>query len=1120
MKNHKLLNNLLGWLTFTIAAVTYTMTIEPTASFWDCGEFISTSYKLLVGHPPGAPVFMIIGRFFTLFAPDTDSVAYMVNLMSGLASAFTILFLFWTITHLGRRFFMNQENKTWRSWAVLGAGLVGALAYTFSDTFWFSAVEGEVYAMSSLFTAVVFWAILKWEDVADDKYANRWLILIAYLMGLSIGVHLLNLLAIPAIVMVYYYKKFDVTQKGIASALGISAALLAGILYGIIPYTVKIASWFELLFVNSFGAPFNTGIAIYLILLVSALVFGIWYTHKHQKIILNTLLLGSTVILIGYSSFAMIVIRSYANPTMDQNSPEDVFSMMGYLNREQYGDRPLFTGQYYNSPIDRKKSSSKKGAPIRIKKDGEYKTVDYKPHYVFDSNTTTIFPRMYSREGRHISQYKYWGGGEPKGRRVQIEDQETGEMRTITLPSFGQNLSFFFNYQIKHMYFRYFMWNFAGRQNDMQGNGEIHKGNWLSGISFLDNMRLGDQSKLPDLYNENRAHNKYYLLPLLLGLAGLLFQYQQGKRGKQGFWIVMLLFLLTGLAIVLYLNQTPLQPRERDYAYAGSFYAFAIWIGLGVLAVAEGLRKIMPAKAAAIGATAITLVLVPGIMLSENWDDHNRSHRFVARDLAFNYLDTCDENAIIFTNGDNDTFPLWYAQEVEGYRTDVRVCNLSYLQTDWYIDQMGRKAYESDPLPFSLTHDQYVTGTRDVVHLLPRIQGRVDLKEAIRFVASNNPKTKEIPGYPGRIDHMPSRSFSIPVDSLKAVQTGVVSEDAAHLIVPQVNIDFNKEYILKNELMILDMLSNNDWNRPIYFAVTVGQDNYANLEDYFQLEGFAYKVVPIKTNSADGQFGRVASDKMYDKFKNTFRWGGFDDPRVYLDENHQRMAMNIRNNMSRLANTLLDEGKKDKAIEILDMALTKMPVEKVPHNYFSIFLAEGYYKADEHEKGDDILRLFGHQSYQEINFFSSLPTSKQNNVGDDFQRSLAIYTEIANMTVRYNRHKLREDLSKDLSKLAPDVLPDNLLSVFAAEGFYLEGKPLVADQLLENLALISSQTINYYMTLPLEEKNRFEYQYRQSMLFNHEIDKLMAKYNRNELMKKLRGEELNQLNDIKELSIE
>ncbi len=1012
MKNHKLLNNLFGWLTFLIAAVTYTMSIEPTASFWDCGEFISTSYKLLVGHPPGAPFFMIVGRFFSLFAPSPGSVAVMINIMSALASAFTIMFLFWTITHLGRKIFMNENNETWRSWAVIASGFIGALAYTFSDTFWFSAVEGEVYAMSSLFTALVFWAILKWEDVADEKYANRWLILIAYLMGLSIGVHLLNLLAIPAIVMVYYFKKFEVNRNGILKALGISGVLLVGVLYGIIPYIVKIASWFELLFVNEMGMPFNTGTAVYFLLLLGGLVYGIHYTHKKQKVIANTIILGVTVILIGYSSFAMIVIRSYANPTMDQNSPEDVFAMMGYLNREQYGDRPLFVGQYYNSPIDRAKSQAEEGEPVRIKKDGKYKIVDHKPKYVFNDKTTTIFPRMYSREGRHVEQYKAWAG-DSKSNKVSVINEETGQTESVALPTFGENLRFFFVYQVNYMYFRYFMWNFAGRQNDIQGNGEPHKGNWISGISFFDNWRLGDQDKLPDMYKNNPGRNKYYMLPLLLGILGLLFQYNSGKKGKQGFWIVMLLFFLTGLAIVIYLNQTPLQPRERDYAYAGSFYAFAIWIGLGLLYIIETLRKILPEKVAVIVAGTITLIMVPGIMLAENWDDHNRSHRYVARDIAFNYLDSCEENAIIFTNGDNDTFPLWYAQEVEGYRTDVRVCNLSYLQTDWYIDQMKRKAYKSDPMPFSLTHDQYVTGTRDVVHMLPRVNGRVDMREGIKFVASDNPKTKEIPGYQGKVEYLPSKKFYVPIDSLKAIQTGLVKDQDADLIAKELDIDINKDYILKNELMIYDLVSNNDWNRPIYFAVTVGQDNYANLEDYFQLEGFAYRLVPIKTQSSNGQFGRVDTEKMYDRFMNQFRWGGFEDSRVYLDENHQRMAMNIRNNMSRLANALLEEGKTKKAVNILDLANEKLPSERVPHNYFSIYLAEGYYKAKEDAKGDLILTDLANQCIQEINYFSSLEPALQNTVSMDMQRSMAIYLELAKTADKFGRKDLMDQFEKD-----------------------------------------------------------------------------------------------------------
>ncbi|MCW3806087.1 glycosyltransferase family 117 protein [Plebeiibacterium marinum] len=1105
MKNYKLLNNAFGWLSFLIAAITYTMTIEPTASFWDCGEFISTSYKLLVGHPPGAPVFMILGRFFSLFAPEPGSVAFMINLMSALSSAFTILFLFWTITHLGKKIFMDEKSEEWRSWAVVGAGFVGALAYTFSDTFWFSAVEGEVYAMSSLFTAMVFWAILKWEDVADEPYSNRWLILIAYLMGLSIGVHLLNLLAIPAIVLVYYFKKFEVNRNGLLAALGISAVILLGILYGIIPYTVKAASWFELLFVNNFGMPFNTGVAVYIILLIGGLIIGIWYTHKHKHVIVNTIILGVTVILIGYSSFAMIVIRSYAQPTMDQNSPEDVFSLMGYLNREQYGDRPLFYGEYYNSEIDFKASQAKEGDPIRIKKDGEYKTVDHKPEYVFKDQTLTLFPRMYSRDPRHIDQYKSWAG-KSKGKSVRVMDEETGENKTITMPTFADNLAFFFNYQINHMYVRYFMWNFVGRQNDIQGNGEVTKGNWISGIPFIDNARLGDQSKLPDTYKNNKARNKYYFLPFLLGLMGLLFQYQAGRKGKEGFWIVMLLFFLTGLAIVLYLNQTPLQPRERDYAYAGSFYAFAIWIGLGVLAIVDLLNKYIPGKAAAISATLVTLFCVPVLMASQNWDDHNRSNRNVARDLAFNYLDTCDENAVIFTNGDNDTFPLWYAQEVEGYRLDVRVCNLSYLQTDWYIDQMKRKAYDSDPLPFSLEHDQYVTGTRDVAHIVELIKDRVDLKEAINFLASDNPKTKQIPGYQGTHEFLPAKRFKVPVDSLKMIQTGVVSTDDADLIVPQINIDINKSRVLKNEIMILDLLSNNDWNRPIYFAVTVGRDNYASLEDYFQLEGFAYKVVPIRTNNADGQIGRVDTEKMYDKFKNKFRWGGFDNPDVYLDENHQRMAMNIRNNMSRLASALLDEGKTDKAVDVLDMALTKLPVSKVPHNYFSIFLAEGYYKADKRAKAEEILKQFGEQTMQEMKFYSALSPAKRNTVGSDSNNSILLYAEIVKMATQYNSEKLREELNQQLTDLPMGTLPDNILSIYLAEGLYLKGEKQVADQLIESMYKTADQIIGYYNQMPAAQKKGFDYQYRQGLMWMMEIQRILDKFDRDDLSAKLNGD--------------
>ncbi len=1014
MKQYTRLNLILGWLTFFISAAVYTMTIEPTASFWDCGEFISTSYKLLVGHPPGAPFFMIVGRFFSLFAPDPASVAFMINMMSALASALTIMFLFWTITHLAKRIFITEEEPPiWRTWSVMGAGLVGALAYTFSDTFWFSAVEGEVYAMSSLFTAVVFWAILKWENVAGQPYSNRWLILIAYLMGLSIGVHLLNLLAIPAIVMVYYFKMFEVNRNNTLKALALSAVILGGILYGIIPGVVKVASWFELAFVNGFGLPFNSGAIFYMILLAVVLVASLLITYKKRMVIANTIILAVTVIMIGYSSFAMIVIRSFANPPMDQNSPEDVFSLMSYLNREQYGDRPLFFGQNYNSPLDREAMRNEEGAPVRIKKDGEYKTVDHRPEYVFDARTTTLFPRMYSREGRHISEYKKWTN--LKGKRVTIED-ETGRPGTLMVPTMWENFKFFVNYQVNHMYFRYFMWNFSGRQNDIQGNGEVHKGNWISGIKILDESRLGKEELLPDIYKNNPARNKYYMLPLILGLAGLFFQYNAGKNGKQGFWIVMLLFFLTGLAIVLYLNQTPLQPRERDYAYAGSFYAFAIWIGLGVLAIVNGIKRFMPGSVAASLATGLSLVLVPGIMANENWDDHNRSERYVARDLAHNYLNSCAPNAILFTNGDNDTFPLWYAQEVEGIRTDVRVCNLSYLQTDWYIDQMKRKAYKSDPMPFSLEHDQYVTGSRDVVYLIDRIKGAVDLKEAVKFVASDNPKTKQVPEYAGYIEYLPSKQFTLSADSLKVLQRGIVSEDAAHLITKNLDINLQKDMILKNELMILDLLSTNDWERPIYFAVTVGSDNYVSLQDYFQLEGFAYQVVPIKTVTNDGQYGRVDTEKMYKHVMDDFKWGGFDNPNVYLDENHQRMATNIRNNLSRLATSLIDEGKNNKARNVLDKSMEVLSSDRIPHNYFSIFLSEGYFRIGEFDKGDEILKELAADRLKEIEYFNSLPNFKRATAGRDPETAMAIYMEIVKMAQRYNREDLMKLLEADYEK--------------------------------------------------------------------------------------------------------
>ncbi len=1008
MKNFKQLNNIVGWLTFLVAAITYLLTIEPTASFWDCPEFITTSYKLEVGHPPGAPFFMILGRFFTLFGGSPSNVAVMINSMSALASAFTILFLFWTITHIARKLIKAEgEYTTGQLIAILGSGVVGALAYTFSDTFWFSAVEGEVYASSSLFTAMVFWAILKWENEADEPHANRWIILIAYLMGLSIGVHLLNLLAIPAIVFVYYFRKYPTTRKGILISLAASILILGVVMYGIIPGVVTAATWFELMFVNGLGLPFNSGAVIYAFLLIGALVYGVLLTVKKKLVLWNTVLLGIIVILIGYSSFAMIVIRSSANPPMDQNSPDNVFSLLGYLNREQYGDRPLVFGQYYNTPLEKYVDDK----PYYIEKNGKYVVADMRQKPVFDSNLSTIFPRMYSRENEHIEAYKQWA--DVKGRKVSITDED-GESKTIEVPTFGENLTFFFRYQVGHMYFRYFMWNFSGRQSDIQGNGEISNGNWITGINFIDSIRLGDQKNLPQEFKTNKGHNAYYMLPFLLGIIGIVFMYNRGVQGKKDLWTVFLLFFMTGLAIVIYLNQTPLQPRERDYAYAGSFYAYAIWIGIGVLGVYEALKKFLSDTNAAGVASGLTLVLVPMIMAAQNWDDHDRSGRYTCRDFGANYLNTCAPNAVIFTNGDNDTFPLWYNQEVEGVRRDIRVCNLSYFQTDWYIDQMKSKAYESAPLPISFEHDSYVQGKRDIVYLMedPRLKGAVELKQALEFVKDDNPRTK-LEQAEGAA-YIPSKKLFMVIDKEAVKRYKAVPEKDYDKIADTLTIDFgNRHYITKDELMVLDMIAHNNWERPLYFAITVGRDKYINLQDYFQLEGFAYRLVPIKTASSDGglNVGCVDSKAMYDNVMNKFKWGNMNSPKVYIDENNSRMMMNIRNTFNRLAEQLNTEGQPEKAIQVLDKGVDLIPHKVVPYNYFSMLMAETYFKAGSPEKGKAIVNTIMTDYKEQLDYFFKLNRPMRASVDDEIQRILYFMREMGALCARQKQADLGKEVT-------------------------------------------------------------------------------------------------------------
>jgi len=1006
MKTFKFRNNITGWIIFLIALVVYLLTIEPTTSFWDCGEFISSAYKLEVGHPPGAPFFMLLARFFSLFAgSNATNVAAMINSLSALVSAFTILFLFWTITHLAGKFFKNNGGKSKSvHFLILGSGIVGALAYTFSDTFWFSAVEGEVYATSSLFTAVVFWAILKWENVADEKYANRWLILICYLMGLSIGVHLLNLLALPAIVFVYYFRKYKPSKKGIITAGLVAIVLLGSIMYIIIPGVVRLATIFELLCVNVLSLPYHSGAIVYVIILITLIAWSIRYTVKKQKAILNTVITGITVILIGYSSYALILIRSDANPPMDQSNPDNLFSLLSYLNREQYGSRPLIYGQYYSAPL----RDIKDGKRLYARKDGKYIVTMRKPEYVYDSRFTTLFPRMYSREDKHIQAYKEWA--EIKGVNITLRDGQ-GESRQVTKPTFAENLKFFFSYQLGYMYFRYFMWNFAGRQNDIQGHGSILKGNWLSGINFLDDWRLGDQENIPGHLKNNPARNRYYFLPLILGLLGLIFHY---RRDKKNFWVIMLLFFFTGIAIVIYLNQTPHQPRERDYAYAGSFYAFSIWIGLGVYAIATYMNKILPYRLSVGISILAGFIFVPLLMAFENRDDHDRSGRYTARDFAGNYLNSCAPDAILFTNGDNDTFPLWYAQEVEGIRTDVRVVNLSYLGGDWYIDQMKIKAYESDPVPFSLSKDKYIQGTRDVVLFNEKINGYYDLKELIDFVASDARKTKTPSPFARDelLDFFPTKKFLLKIDSANVLNNGTVPARLAGKILKEMKWEYPSELVYKNDLMVLDLLANNNWNRPIYIAITVPGSAYMGLKDFFQVEGLAYRIVPVKVDEVDGFYGRIESEIMYDNLMNKFKWGGATDPEVYLDENNKRMLSNFRSSFTRLAFKLIKEEKNDSARKVIERSMELFPNERVPYGYFSVQIPEVFYRLGNIEEANKITNEIADMYISELGYYFSLEMKFSKTLQSEKQLGLQILQELIQLTELFQQNELNDQLKE------------------------------------------------------------------------------------------------------------
>jgi hypothetical protein len=1008
MKSFKQYNNLIGWLVFIVAAVVYLLTMESSASFWDCSERIVAAYKLEVPHPPGAPFFMLMGNFFTLFAfGDVTKVAIMMNSMSALAASFTILFLFWSITHISRKLVLknNEEPTLGQTIAILGSGAIGALAFTFTDSFWFVAVEAEAYATSSMFTALVFWAILKWENVADQPHSNRWLVLIAYIMGLSIGVHLLNLLTIPALVFIYYFKKYDVTRWGFVAAIGASVALLGSIMYIIIPGLVTVATLFELLFVNSFKMPYNSGVIVFVIAAIALFAYLLWYTAKNKKVLLHTIILGVAVISIGYSSYSLLIVRASANTPMNQNSPSSVFTLLHYLNREQYGDRPLVKGQYYNAPV-----AGSKEKFTYIRKDGKYERAWLKTQYEFDEKFETVFPRMWSWREDHVNEYKKWGN--VKGRTIRTTNS-MGEPEVKQIPTFGENLRFFFSYQVSHMYWRYFMWNFIGRQNDVQGHGDLLNGNWITGIKGLDSLRLGNQDKLTSEMLNHTARNTYFMLPLLLGLLGLIYHM---LRDSKNFWVVTLLFLLTGLAIVVYLNQTPLQPRERDYSYVGSFYAFSIWLGIGVLALYETFTKYFSQVNAAVIAILIASS-VPTVLAAENWDDHDRSGRYVAPHFAYNYLNSCEPNAIIFTNGDNDTFPLWYAQEVEGIRTDVRVVNLSLLGTDWYSEQMKWKTYESEPLPITMDFDKFVQGTRDVIYIIDRINRPVELKQLMDFVGSNKPDTRHRTPSGDMIDYLPTKQIKLTVDKETVLKNGIVRPEDEHLIVDVMEWTIEKEYIQKNEMMVLEIIANNNWERPIYF-VSTGGDSDMGLSNYLQHEGFAYKLVPIKTEAKDYlSVGRLNVDKLFHNYMEKFKWGGIDNPNVNIDHNIQRTALviRLRNNFNRLAEELLEMGKIDSAIKVMDRIETLMPHKNFPYDFFVLGQIENYFKANETEKGTDLLERYANSTIENLEYYFSLERRFADVVAYDTELNIQILQELVGIADSFEQQETKEKLEVDLN---------------------------------------------------------------------------------------------------------
>ncbi len=1046
-------NNLVGWAVFAVAAVVYLLTMEPVSSLWDCSEFIATSYKLEVGHPPGAPLFMMLARLATLFAfGNPEYVGMAVNAMNSIASAFCILFLFWTITHLARRLVTRdgRELSAANVWAVLGAGAVGALAYTFTDTFWFSAIEGEVYALSSMFTALVVWLMLKWEEEADQPHASRWIVLIAYLMGLSIGVHILNLLTIPALVFIYYFRTTpSVTWRGLVGATLIAGAILLVINGIIIPYTVYVGAMFDLFFVNTFGLPVNSGMVFFALALIGGLGWASWATHKRGKVLWNVVLLSTTMILVGFSSYASVSIRAAANPPMNSNKPDNPHALLSVLNRDQYGDRPLLYGAYYSAPP----ADYKEKHVYYLDEDGKYKPASIITGYTHAPEFMHLFPRMWNRS-KGEKDYKQWAAYRTKtdyvrddsgelvrdaqGRPLRQEVVDFGRKRTfddgyglqtIVEPTFGENLSYFFNYQLSYMYWRYFLWNFVGRQSDIQPSAStITDGNWLSGIRFIDEAFLGPQDNLPREIAGNRGRNTYYFLPFILGLIGLVYQL---NRDQRNFSIVMWLFIMTGIALVVYFNSAPSEPRERDYVYAGSFYAFCIWIGFGVLAVRDFVAWLTKRNNVAAAAVATAVCMgVPTILAAQNWDDHDRSGRYMARDIGWNYLMSTLPNSIILNYGDNDTFPLWNNQEVYGVRPDVRIMNTSYLGGEWYIDEMKTRANDAAGVPFSLPKSKY-TYNNDWIPVNNRIDRAVEIGQVIDFIRSDDPRTKIALEDGTQTDYIPTKRIALPVNKENALAAGIVAEKDRDLMVDTVYINLRKSALDKSQLIILDLLANFDWKRPIYMTqIYIFQD--LGLLDYLQFDGYAYRFVPILTPVDNPwEIGRVDVDYAVPLLRDTFRYGNLADPDVYVDYflQYNLSASHARDAFARVAKELLRQERPEEAVELLDLGLERLPTSQIRFTDTNTYpFLEAYYAAGAMgvegavEKGDALLEEYAQTLIEYIEYYlrfegvqgdmvSSIVDDKLEELGDLYY--LASYAGRRDIIAQLNAYYRTLGVSED-----------------------------------------------------------------------------------------------------------